>query len=116
MTPITKGIATFTTTSQIGWDTTRESRTLVHAILDGPDAVTLRSADARTGSMTLLFDTADEAGAVDVAHIAPAVWTLTDADMPGNTMRYVLAPGTGPRVRYDQGKWAVDVAFREVLP
>lgn len=98
----------------LGYDYERQAGNIVHdTILD--QAVTLRKAGLRKGTLTFLF--ADEASALDAedAHALPEVFTLTDTDRPGLNMRYVVA-GTirttlDPQTRH---RWTLAVTFRQV--
>lgn len=98
----------------LGYDWERQGRNTIHETLSG-QAVTLRPAGLRKGTLQYLF--ADEAAALeaeDVHAIADAL-TLADSDRPALGMRYVLEGSIrltlDPQTRH---RWTVAVGFRQV--
>lgn len=116
MTTISSGGTTITPDLVLGWDAGREARTVVHEVLDGPPAATLRAASPRAGVLRLFFLTPEAAHACASAHAAPAVWLLDDPDVPGGTLRYVVAGGQVRVVSEppDHRRWVVEVPYQEV--
>lgn len=113
---LTRGATTLTPFDVLGWDSTRESRTVLHQPIDNPvPEVTGRPAAPRSGTLRLFFVSLDDAQAAEDAHAQPGPWLLVDPDGWFRTMRYVV---TGP-VRLastsdDGDRWLVEVGYQEV--
>lgn len=119
MATITDGVTTLTPDLVLGWESTREARTRVHAILSREDPdVTLRPAATRSGLLRLFFTEWADAYAADQAHGGATVWTLdATTEQAGLTLTYVVS---GPTSLRDEGtdrrRWLVEVAYQEVTP
>lgn len=102
-----------------GYEATRDARTVVHEVAGKtfPD-VTLRPAGSRRGRLRMLFATEADATAAYAALSAPRVFMLTEADLPGIEMRFVIAAGEMLIGLDDEGRrrWWVEVPFVEVSP
>lgn len=108
--------AGFTPDLVLGWDSSRQSRTVVHDVLGRPDPdVTLRPASTRTGTLRLFFLDLATAVACEEAHAAATIWTLSTADVLPATMRYVVdgqirLTSDGPA----HARWVLEAPFREI--
>lgn len=102
-----------------GYEATRDARSVVHEVAGKtfPD-VTLRPAGSRRGRLRMLFATETDATAAYAALSAQRVFMLTEADLPGIEMRFVIADGEMLIGLDDEGRrrWWVEVPFVEVSP
>lgn len=140
---ITSGADTIYPTIVDGYESSRSARNIVHPILGRatPD-VSLRPAQLRTGTLTLVFgDTtetselvvidgivqplttpaqnAEEASLIAVdLHATGGVFSLSDTDRPSILMSYVVRPGDIRRDLDEQTRevWIVSIPFQEVTP
>lgn len=102
-----------------GYEATREPGNVVHDIINKtyPD-VTLRAPGARRGSLRLLFATEADAINAFAAMAYVGDFTITDPDVPGIEMRFVVAEG-GLYIGIDdqsRNVWWVEVPFVEIAP
>lgn len=102
-----------------GYESTREALTVVHQVVNKtfPD-VTLRAAGPRKGRLRMLFETeADAVNAFAVLSV-PQAFTISDPDVPGMAMRFVIAEGDLSIGLDDETRavWWVEVPFVEVAP
>jgi hypothetical protein len=97
----------------VAWE--REPATIVHELLGGNVAVTLRPASKRRGTMQLFFLSEAAALVADRSLALPEVFTLVDDDHPGRGMRFVVADTLGaaldPQTRL---RWIVSAGFVEL--
>jgi len=116
MTTISDGTTTITPELVVGYEATRDARTVVHQVIGRADPdVSLAADGLRTGSLELLFLTEAAASAGLALHTHPARFTLTEAGMTIPTMTYVRYGAL--RIRLDpqtQELWLLSVGFREV--
>lgn len=113
---ISIGTASITPELVLGYQASRASRNVIHSLLSGAEAVSIRPAGPRTGTLGLFFLTEQEADAAEALHAASGVFTYTSPELPTTGMRYVtdgsidvqLDPSTLTR-------WIVSVPYREVL-
>lgn len=98
------------------WESQDEPGTIVHPILgsEWPD-VTLRPAQARTGTLRLLFATSADAESARVFHRAPAVF-LTASTLAWVPAAYVPAGPIHPIQQETRTRWILEVPFQEVAP
>lgn len=118
-TTISDGTTTIHPEQVLGYESARPGGNLVHTILDGSIAVSLRPAGLRTGTLELLFPLEADAAAAEELHRTAASFTLTEPDRPTIAMSYVLADGGElGRALDDETRdhWVVSVDFQEVLP
>lgn len=118
-TTITHSTGTILPTVVNGYEASRESRTIVHPILNrsNPD-VTFRAPGLRRGSLVCVFATETAAVAAFAVLSVPQVLTLSDTSAPSVAMSFVVAEGDlnvalDPETRV---VWLVTVPFVEVLP
>ena len=113
---ITAGAVTITPSLILGYESTREPRTIVHAImgLESPDT-TLRPAGLRKGRMELGFTGATaeaDSRAAETTLATPAVFSLVSSDRLTVQMSFVLPEGGSlTRALEDQTRAAWVVAF-----
>jgi hypothetical protein len=75
-----------------GWQSSRETGTVLHVVLgSNSPAVTVRPARLRTGTLRTLWDDFTVACIVEQALAAGAVWTLADDDRPEIGMTFVVS-------------------------
>ncbi|QMU97977.1 hypothetical protein FVO59_12775 [Microbacterium esteraromaticum] len=98
-----------------GWQSDDEPQSRIHIVLgrEYPD-ITLRPAQARTGTLRLLFVSAEAAEIARVFHRAPAVFTAT-SDLPWVPAAYVPT-GTIRTMQQAGARWVLEVPFQEVAP
>lgn len=116
-TTLTNGTDTVTPVLVTGYESARETQTVVHRVIGRADPdISLRPAALRTGTLELLFDSETDAEAAELAHAQAAIWTLTDFDRSTVGMSYVVADGSVTRTLDDETRtyWTVAVPFVEV--
>lgn len=85
------GATTITPILVDGFNSDRDSRTLVHAIIGtSTPAVAVQDAGLRTGNATLLFPSLEDAQDAEDSFKLAAVWTYTDPDHAGISMSFVI--------------------------
>jgi hypothetical protein len=113
---LTRGATTLTPFDVLGWDSTREARTVLHQPIDNPvPEVTAREAAPRSGTLRLFFAEQVDAVAAEDAHALPGPWLLTDPDGGYRPMRYVVVGPVRLSSTSDDGsRWIVEVGYQEV--
>jgi hypothetical protein len=100
-----------------GYETTRAARSVVHTVVGRtfPD-VTLRAPGPRRGALRMLFATEAEAVRAFAILSEPRAFTLSEPDLPGIGMRFVVADGDLSAGLDDTTRrvWWVRVPFVEV--
>ena len=117
-TTISDGTNTTVPDLVLGYESTRETGTIVHAIIGSasPD-VTLRPAMLRTGRLALFYTTKDAAFAAEAMHNAASSFTIADTDVPDIGMTYVLAGQLGQALEdTTRARWILTVPFQEISP
>lgn len=118
---IRNGESVITPTLVNGFESRRDSRTVVHEIINGDeDDIDLRPAGLRRGRLELLFagEDSEYASATAEATIATAsVFTFGDDDRATVAMSFVVAGGTIERSLDDATRdaWIVAFDWREVV-
>lgn len=112
------GVTPVTPRLIVGWETSREARTVVHDLLySAVPVVTQRPLAPRRGTLKYLFGTASEAAACYTMHLAPAVFKLElEVSDTTDTLRYVVASGDlALRLDHETALVTiVEVPYREV--
>ena len=101
-----------------GYESTRESGNVIHSIIGRPSPeVTLRAAGLRTGNLEALLLLEADAIALESLLAKPKTLLLTDPDVTGVNMSFVLA-GPITRTLEDDTRraWLVKFDFQEVAP
>lgn len=101
-----------------GFESARETRTIVHTVLGRPEPdITFRDPGLRSGTLTLVFATGAASAAAEANLSIPQVLTLTDPDAPEVAMSFVVAGGMiDARLDLDtQTVWTLAVPFQEVI-
>jgi hypothetical protein len=98
------------------YETSWETRNIVHPLIGGGLVVSLVAPFPRAGTFDALYDT--EAGAFECAalHAHETSFTLTESDRPHVAMTYVLN-GSGVAVRLDEDTldlWVVTIGYQAV--
>lgn len=100
-----------------GFESERETRTIVHTIIgrEDPD-ITLRPAGLRTGTLTLVFATGAQATAAEIVLSFPQLLALADPDVPEVAMSFVVPPGRLAAKLDPESRrtWLLEVPFQEV--
>jgi hypothetical protein len=114
MLTITSSAATISPDLSVGYSWDSASQNIVHRLLTNPEPIiTLRPAEPRSGTLTLLFR--DDAAALECEriHKLAEVFTLTDTTRPGADMRYVVDGRVGVELDPSTGHiWIVTVDFQ----
>lgn len=114
----TDGTTTVSPIQVNGYETARASRNIVHVIIGRADPdVSIQPAGLRRGTLELLFGNPVDAEACSDLHAESAVFTYTDSDVPGVSMRYVLQDGADLETALDSDagiSWVVKVPYQEV--
>lgn len=116
MTTISDGTTTITPLLVTGYESTRQSRNVIHDIIGREDPeVTLRVAGLRTGTLEMLVSTLANALALEALHTPGVVMTLADVDLPGLNMDYVTSGDIGVQLDDEtRDRWLVTVDYQEV--
>jgi hypothetical protein len=103
----------------LGYQATREVRTVVHAIIGRSDPdVTIAPVSLREGSLDLLYATDAEYQANEAVRILSLgeVYDLSDSINASIQMRFVVRGQIGIRSDPSTGSWIVTVGYAEVAP
>jgi hypothetical protein len=114
----TNGAGTTSPLEVLGYETNRESRNIVHDLIDGGIAVALISPRPRSGELRLLYPNEAEAWASLALHAQETSFALIDGDVPAVGMTYVVAPGS-VRLTLDpetNAAWTLTVPYQEIEP
>lgn len=117
MTNITRGAVTITPLLVDGYEATSESTTIVHQLVDGTIAVTLRPDRPRSGSLNMLFPDATTAKEAFDLHALGGMFELTDPDIAiVVNMSYVRVGAMSLRLDPESRRlWTLAVGYQEVL-
>lgn len=102
----------------LGYETTRESRNVVHDLIGGGIAVALIAPRPRSGELRLFYPVEADAWAALALHAEETTFALTDTDRPAVGMTYAVGDG-GVRLGLDEttrNHWVVTVSYQEVTP
>lgn len=107
---------TTTPTLVLGYESSRESRNVVHDLIGGGIAVTLIEPRPRKGSLELFYLTETTAAAALELHTRETSYTLTSTDRASISMTYVVDGAITIRLD-DEGRrrWVVTVGYQEVI-
>lgn len=103
----------------IAYEVDRDSRTLVHDLLDGGIAVTLTKPRLESGTWRLIYATQEDARQGFDLHTEDTTYTLTDPTIHPDGITYVIAPGRAVRMTLDPDTrqvWHLEVPYQEVTP
>jgi hypothetical protein len=116
MSTISNGSATITPTLILGYESDAESNNVVHKIIGRADPdVSLAPDSPRSGTLELFFESYADAWEARGLHAAPAVWTLTDPDVPAVNMSYVRDGSMTISLDPDSRElWTLSVGYQEV--
>lgn len=115
-TTITTGSTTITPVLVLGWQTSQESRNIIHAIIGRSDPeVTLQPANLRTGTLQLFFTTEAAAEEARVLHSGAAVFYLDSDEITSANMYYVVNGSISAALEDDTRLyWTVSVDYQEI--
>jgi hypothetical protein len=115
-TTITDGQNTVTPDLVLGWETSQETRNVIHPIIgrSSPD-FTIKPSNLRTGTMSLFFKDYEQAELCRNMHINAAVFQLYTSNFNEANMRYVVFQEVTmtleeTTLRY----WTIGVQFQEI--
>ena len=118
MATISAGTLTFSPELVTAWETSQESRNVIHVIIGRADPdVTLKPASSRTGTLEMLFLTASAANTARGILGAGAVFTISDSETWLDGFNFVMS-GTISAALEDTTRnlWTVNADFTEVIP
>jgi hypothetical protein len=113
---LTAGTTTVTPHLLLGWETTRQSRNVIHEIIGAPEPyVTLVAAATESGTLQFLFDNVTDADAAMDLFASGQVITMAVDDLDTLTMDIVLSDRVS-RTLDDQTltRWIVAADIRQV--
>lgn len=117
-TTITAGSLSFSPTLITGWSTAKESRNVIHAIIGRthPD-VTLKPAQARTGTLEMFFIVGTDAFLADSILASGAVFTISSDETPWvDGLSFVLSGSITATLTPDtRSSWMLSADFQEVI-
>lgn len=98
-----------------GYETSRESRNVVHDLIGGGIAVTLILPRPRSGELTLRYTSETQAWGALALLSNESAYTLTDSDRPGIGMTFVVNGDVALSLDEDtRDTWTVQVPFQEI--
>lgn len=115
-TTIVSAAGTTTPDLVLGYETTRESRNIVHDLLDGGIAVSIYPARPRSGTLRLFYTTEEQAQISLWLHGQPTTFSLASDDLEEIDMTYVVYGAV--EMALDEGTvvvWTVSVGYQEVI-
>lgn len=113
---ITKGVIEITPDLVVGYEVRTETTTVIHELVGGGTHVTDGPDRLRTGTLTLLFSSEEDALAAQDAHMAGGTFALSDT-VRDIAMTYVRRGGMTYRLDPDTlNKWLLEVGFQEIEP
>lgn len=113
---ITQGAATATPAMAVdGYTWEQESGNVVHQVLGASvPAVSYSPLRARSGSLTLMFDTATAAALCVSMHAAAGPLHFVDTAVPFSGMDYVAVGTISRRLDPTSGLWLVTVPYQDI--
>jgi hypothetical protein len=109
------GTATHTPEVIVGFSSSRQSRNIEHQTLGGGVSVTLRAPSTRTGTLQAVFETENEARALETDLLNARVFTATRDDLDDDTMLFVPNGRIAVDLNTESFVWVVSIDFREVI-
>lgn len=100
-----------------GYSAAAESGNIVHALLNGGVAVTLRDGQEPAGRLRALWPTSAAAAAHVAALREPVIWTLADLDHSALAMSFVVVGQ--PTLEIDdetRSEWWAVFEYQEITP
>ena len=111
-------VSTEATTSPelvLGYQTSRESRNIVHDLISGRIAVTMVGPRPRAGVLELFYLTENDAFDAMNLHATESMFTLYDSDRPAVNMTYVIDGSVELELDDEtRDRWVVSVGYQEV--
>lgn len=100
----------------LGYETSMESRNIIHDLIDGGIAASLIAPRPRSGDLRLFYPAEADAWASFGLHSLKTTFTLTEASRPSIGMTYVVSGAL--RLELDdqtRDVWVVTVPYQEVV-
>jgi hypothetical protein len=112
----TNGAGSTSPTAIEGYTPSRQSRNLIHDLLDGSIGVSLIAPRPRSGQLRLLYRVqADAFSALDLL-AEESTFTLASTDVPAVGMSFVIDGSVDLDLDATVGNWWVLVGYQEVTP
>lgn len=109
--------ATTTPDLVLGYETSRQSRNIVHELIGGGISITLVPASPRSGALQLFYIAEADAWASMALHATADSFTLADTDIPDVGMTYVLSGSVDIALdEQTRAQWVVTVNYQEIEP
>jgi hypothetical protein len=108
------GAGTITPVSVEGYTPSRQSRNIIHDLLDGSIGVSLITPRPRSGSLKLLFNTQADAFTALNLHGQETTFNYANTDFAAIGMKYVLDGSVDVDYNADLQVWWVTVGYQEV--
>lgn len=105
---------------RVEYGSTQAGQNRLHLLASGGVDVSLVPAALAAGTLTLLYESLDDALACRAAHADLGVFYLQDEAVPAASMRYVVAPGEtslqlGKADQADDGSvWQLSITYQQV--
>ena len=114
---ISSGTLTFSPELITAWETSQESRNVIHAIIGKSDPdVTLKPSSTRTGTLELLFLSASAANTARGVLAAGTVFTISGSESWLNGIDFVMSGSISTALVDDTRKeWTISADFTEVI-
>jgi len=115
---ISDGATNFEPLMVVGWESTREAGNVIHDIINRPDDdVTYRPARYRSGTLTVLCATLEDAITLEALVSQPKKLTLTEDTRPALNMAFVVEGDITVTLEEETREEAtVAIEFRQVAP
>ena len=109
------GQTTVVPTLVLGYDSGRNTRSVLHTLMSGIVVAVLYDAQLRVGTLQLFFASAADADRARTLHATAGVWQLTDPDNTTENMRYVVTGGQLRKYQTEnRARWILEVPYGEV--
>lgn len=118
MATITSGTNSFNPVLITAWETTQESRNVIHDIIGRTDPdVTLKPAASRSGTLEMLFTSASSAETARGILANGTTFTISDSETWLNGFDFVIS-GSITNALEDTTRhlWTIRADFREIIP
>lgn len=115
MITISDGTTEFSPLLLTSYEAASDSNNITHKIIGraNPD-YSLGGESTRTGTLPMMFATAEAMAIAEAILTAPAVFTLVDSERPEVDMTFIREGTLRRRRGRTRGSWMLEVGFREV--
>ena len=117
MTTISSGTLTFTPELVTSWETTQESRNVLHTIIGKADPdVTLKPASTRSGTLEMLFTSATAANTARGILANGTIFTISGSETWLNGLDFVMSGSISTALEDEtRNLWTISADFTEVI-